>query len=313
MCTAKSQGGQRCYSSASQALTTAHAAKGSAARAFFDAIKDPRATRETLLRRMLTAHHAYEDALAQYASTKRGRADLEQRLNDPSAAPTTAPPIFFDASAIKTALSEGQMLAERAAETKRAVRAGEMTQDTARTRAQYPNDFAREQRAQKIETTVARILNMKRTSERGAAPNAGAPAPQPPQHPKIQHIEFDAESAKTRFKYVHITVGTSLDEVAATGLRVGDGRHFKTREGRSNPPHIYVTNIDSIPGWIKELRKQGNYPTATVFSVVGVKTDSLPRWAFNRILNGTPHGSQGEIRMETLPAQYVEYLGDLHG
>lgn len=162
MCTAKSEGGQRCYSNVKEALEKAHGYKVNAAQQYLDAANEPRHVRENALRRGLLTEHAYEDALAQYASTDQGRADLEERLKTARAyhhASTTATADEpDDAATIKMALMEGKMLADRAAETKRAVRAGEMSEETALKRTEYPNDFARDYRARTIDATVTRIL-----------------------------------------------------------------------------------------------------------------------------------------------------------
>ena len=162
MCTAKSEGGQRCFSNVKTALVNARAAKVQTAQEFMDAADAPRNTRERLLRRGLAAEHAYEDALAQYASTEKGRADLEERRRTApgyhQAAATPVADAPDDASTFMLALSEGNMLANRAAETKRAVRAGEMSEETALKRTEYPNDFARDYREKSIDAAVTRIL-----------------------------------------------------------------------------------------------------------------------------------------------------------
>jgi hypothetical protein len=164
MCTAKNQGGQRCFSSTSKALTKAHAKKVEAEVAYTAATDAgaPAAERETLLCKGLAAEYAYEDALSQYASTTKGHADLTERLSTSSPAYHQAdlpndPHRPDDVITVRTALMEGEHLRRRAAETKRAVKAGEMSPETALKRSEYPNEFARGMRAKSIDDTVARI------------------------------------------------------------------------------------------------------------------------------------------------------------
>lgn len=164
MCTAKSAGGQRCYSSTKKSLEVAHTKKVETEIAYQSACDAgaPVAVREDLLRKGLAAEQAYEDALALYASTEQGAADLTARLADAPGWHKASDPIDpnrpDDNITLKTALNEGKYLADRAAETKRAVKAGEMSPEKAAERSEYPNAFAKEHRAKTMEQTVTRII-----------------------------------------------------------------------------------------------------------------------------------------------------------
>lgn len=161
MCTSQAEGGQRCFSNTSKALAAASVKKASTEAAYLSAVAEDGSEpkRELRLRRGLAAEAAYEDALSQYASTTKGRDDLLARLVDaPRYHQANKPATGDDWHTLNFAIQEGQSLRERAAETKRAVRAGEMSQETALARTEFPNDFARSHRAASDNRTVARIM-----------------------------------------------------------------------------------------------------------------------------------------------------------
>lgn len=166
MCNSRAEGGQRCPSGARKTLASKQAKKVAAEVAYTDAVAAgaPAAERADLLRKGLVAEHEYEDALAHYASTEEGRADLTARLATAPAYHTHRvgerldPNRPDDVATLKIALYEGEHLARQAAEIKRAVRAGELTPEEGERRSVYPNEFYAARRASQIDNTVARVI-----------------------------------------------------------------------------------------------------------------------------------------------------------
>lgn len=138
MCTSKAEGGQRCYANAKAALTKAKEAKVATEVAYVEATArgESAEQREPLLRAALAADYAYEDALSTYATTTRGRAELESRLETAPGyhqrADNSDPHRPDDYSTLRFVIDEGKARADRAAEVKRAVRAGELSPEEGR-------------------------------------------------------------------------------------------------------------------------------------------------------------------------------------
>lgn len=176
MCTAKAQGGQRCFSSVKESLAVARAHLAEAETAYGAATVSEVVERDALCAKGVAAEYAYQDALAQYASTKQGHADLTARLPDaPSAyhsrGETLDPNRADDKATLTQALEEGAWLSTRATETKRAVKAGEMSPETAELRSAFPNEFAK---AHRVKAALAAVekANQVRYSELFITSNA---------------------------------------------------------------------------------------------------------------------------------------------
>lgn len=164
MCASKANGGQRCSGHAKKALDKAHAKKIATVEAFHAAKGAPVAEREALLRKGIAAEDAYEDALARYASTPKGRADLEARK---AAAPgyhsaydrdsLHQPDDYMD---LEMALATGASLRRTATEIRMAVKSGELDKEGAIERSnQYPPQWVTDHRAKQAERTVARVIH----------------------------------------------------------------------------------------------------------------------------------------------------------
>lgn len=177
MCTSKSKGGQRCVSGARKTLTKAKAtytALAAAAKVHLDAGQQ---VPEALVRKGMASQYRLEDAMAVYASTVQGEADLREQAK---AAPgwhqvNRYAPGVLDKSDFDEALREGLFLRARNARIKAAVKAGQMTAMRAKIEAEYPMPGAAERRAREIDAAIERrALD---SARRSAAPApAAAPA-----------------------------------------------------------------------------------------------------------------------------------------
>lgn len=158
MCTAKTEGGQRCYSGAKASVEKAEARADKTVEAYQSAVERGVNVegQGRLLRRAMKAAYAYEDNLAEYASTDQGYADLATKAAD---APTyvTKGDETVTADMYLDAMSEGKRIREHRAEIKRAVRAGELSPERALEQAAYPNEFIRQRREATIARKVAAI------------------------------------------------------------------------------------------------------------------------------------------------------------
>lgn len=159
MCTSKSEGGQRCASSTTKALTNASKRFERDYGRYQQAVEREASPmmRADLRGRAMRSHYAYEDAMVEHATTDQGRAELE-------ALRATAPVYLRRGENARMkadyedALTAGQFLRQRRADIKDAVRNGAMSAEEAEKRSAYPNEFAAERRAADIETAKAREL-----------------------------------------------------------------------------------------------------------------------------------------------------------
>lgn len=164
MCASKANGGQRCFGAAKKSLAAAGKAKEkthAAWRAATDA-GAPADQREALLRTGMAAEYAYEDALARYASTKKGAADLQERLKTApeyySAAALSGQISEDDRGDLESALADGVRMRRRSAQVRKDVRAGLLTKEQALAAIEYPTAAAKKHRADRIERTVANVI-----------------------------------------------------------------------------------------------------------------------------------------------------------
>lgn len=159
MCTSKSEGGQRCASSTTKALTNATKRFERDYGRYQDAVAREVSPplRAELRARAMRSHYAYEDAMVEHATTDQGRAELEA-LRDAAPAYLRKGENARIKADYEDALTAGQFLRQRRAEIKDAVRNGEMSAEDAEKRRAYPNEFAAERRAVEIENAAAREL-----------------------------------------------------------------------------------------------------------------------------------------------------------
>lgn len=240
MCTSKPEGGQRCFSDTKEALDNAHAKKVKSETLYQFAVESnaSASARESLLRKGMAAEHAYEDALAQYASTEKGRADLTERLKtapvyhkrqDP-----TGPNRPDDHATLSAAISDGDYLAHRAAETKRAVRAGEMSPETALQRTEYPNEFALAHRQTRTDAAVARIMATSAVGPdlaEGHTVSNTYTSRRPAIGEVITFVRWDASTQRQEPVTGTVTMHTNMDSAVITVLADGPDAVFDYIDG----------------------------------------------------------------------------------
>lgn len=159
MCTSKSQGGQRCVSSTTKALTNATKRFERSYERYQDAVaREASPTlRADARARAMRAWDSYEDAMVEHATTDQGRIELEA-LRDAAPAYLRKGENGRTKGDYDDALISGRFLRERRAEIKQAVRNGEMSAEEAEKRSAYPNEFAAQRRAAAVEDGRAREL-----------------------------------------------------------------------------------------------------------------------------------------------------------